>query len=509
MVSAGAKRSSEAMAGETFGKYVVIKRLALGGMAEVFLARLQGPAGFNKLVVLKQVLPDLAENHEFVEMFLDEGRLAARLTHPNIAQTFELGVEAGRYFMAMEFVPGEPLFQVLKRARDLPLPTPAGCALRITMQLLEALDYAHAVRDERGNSLNLVHRDVTPSNVMVTFHGGVKLLDFGIARAVNQTHRTEAGRVKGKGGYMSPEACRGAPLDGRSDLYAVGSILYQLVTGVRPFESLSSGHDILALINATMEGSFAPPSTVRDDVSPELERIIMKAMAVDKNERYPTAGDMLDDLEKYAAAAHLFAGPRELTEHMKRLFPDAVELEQSSELAAAAAPGDGPSFGLGPTHVRVPTTEEPSSFGTERAVPVAMPEVAAPSVIPRTSQVAKLPRGSQAGVPGPAAKIPPRSQAGVKSPVLPVTSADEGWSIVKSLPMSTELVASPNAAPRPTPPPSLGVDRNQKTETMRSPAPQARAAVGIAARRLAGRRRRSGHPAGADVERQWPAGRRE
>jgi serine/threonine-protein kinase len=341
--------SADVLAGEPFGKYVLVKRIAMGGMAEVCLARLQGTAGFNKLVVIKQVLPAFAESPQFVEMFLDEGRLAAKLSHPNIAQTFELGEENGRHYLAMEYVPGESLYAILRRCREQRLLLPMGCALRVQMQLLEALEYAHSLNDESGTPLHLVHRDITPSNVMVTQQGAIKLLDFGIARAATQLHRTEVGRVKGKAGYMAPEQCRSGAVDHRADVYGAGAVLYLMATGVKPFEHLSSTTDLLTQMNAMMEGSFLPPHQLKNDINPELERIILKAMALRPDDRYQSAGDMLAALEQFAGKVGVFPSARELGEFVKKLFPpkpeDAVDLtrEPSSSRATPAPMNEKPA----------------------------------------------------------------------------------------------------------------------------------------------------------------------
>ncbi len=317
--------ATDDMAGTRFGKYVVIRRIATGGMAEVSLARLEGPGGFDKLVVVKQVLPQFAEDPAFIAMFLDEGRLAARLSHPNIAQTFELGQERGQYFMAMEYVPGRSLAaifeQLEQRNERLPLP----CAMRITMQLLEALAHAHSLKDSRGQSLALVHRDVSPSNVMVTFDGSVKLLDFGIAKAAAQSHRTRAGRVKGKSGYMSPEQCRGKELDARSDLYSLGALLYQMVTGRRPFEELMHGAEPLAIMKATLAGVFPKPSERVSSLPGAIDDIVMKAMALKVDDRYAAAPSMLRELEGFSSAMGIFPSTQKLVDLVQRLFPGAKD----------------------------------------------------------------------------------------------------------------------------------------------------------------------------------------
>lgn len=359
-----------------FGKYQVVKHLAVGGMAEVCLAKLSGPQGFSKLVVVKQVLPALAQDPRFISMFLDEGRLAARLQHPNIAQTFELGEAGGRYFMAMEYVAGETLMSVLKRVKEVGLSVPLSCALRITLQLLEALEYAHQLKADDGTELKLVHRDVTPSNVMVTYHGGLKLLDFGIAKASTHSQNTEAGRLKGKGGYMSPEACRGEALDGRSDLYAVGSILYHLVTGSRPFEKLIASGNLLKVVDATVEGSYPHPRELKASLPEELEAIILKAMALAPADRYASAAAMHEALETLAGATGVLTGPRELTDFMRRLFPERVELARSAEMSGDAA-----------SAVELSSQSHRESLSASRvasgfALPSAEPQVATPAAEP-------------------------------------------------------------------------------------------------------------------------------
>ncbi len=322
--------SDEVMPGDRIGRYLVLRRLATGGMAEIYLARQEGPKGFSKLVVLKRVLAGFQSTEKFVEMFLDEGRLSARLSHPNIAQTFELDEHGGTYHLAMEYVPGESLARLVKRAVIDARAIAAGSVLRIAMQLLEALEYAHDLKGERGEWLKVVHRDVSPTNVIVSYHGSVKLLDFGIARAASHEHQTQIGTVKGKGGYMSPEQAIAGPVDQRTDVYAVGALLYLLTTGVGPFDDAGN---VFAMMRAAVEARFPRPSERNRGVSPQLELIILKAMATRPDERYPTAGAMLSDLEAFAAAQRLSTGPHGLAALMRQLFPDAAELARAYDQA--------------------------------------------------------------------------------------------------------------------------------------------------------------------------------
>ncbi len=319
------QRAIETASGQSFGKYLLLRRLAVGGMAEVFLAKLEAAAGFQKPVVLKHVLPQLATDPQFVEMFLDEARLAARLSHPNIAQTFDLGEEEGEYFIAMEYVAGESLLAVLRRAESRKTPVPMQCTLRVLLELLEALGYAHGLTDDEGRALRIVHRDVSPSNVMITYHGGVKLLDFGIARAATRNHQTSAGIIKGKHGFMAPEQYKsGSTVDLRADLYASGAVLYALAVG-RPAFDVGSG-PLVERMREMTEARFPAPREVRPEVPAELERVILKAMARSVDARYATASEMAADLERFAAAEGLFPAARPLGELVRGLFPEKMPL---------------------------------------------------------------------------------------------------------------------------------------------------------------------------------------
>jgi serine/threonine-protein kinase len=330
----------DSLTNERFGKYLLLRRLAIGGMAEVSLARLEGEAGFNKLVVIKQVLPEFSNDRGFTEMFLDEGRLAARLSHSNIAQTFDLGRVNDRYYIAMEYVPGESLISIRRRAEEKNHQLPLGCALRIVMQVLEALAYAHSLA-ENGQPLNIVHRDVSPSNIVIDFHGGVKLLDFGIARARTQSHHTGAEVVIGKFGYMAPEQCRKVHIDHRADLYAAGAVLYELATGVRPFEQLRSAGPI-AVMEATLMGRFPEPKAVRGDLPDVLSRIIVKAMALSPEDRYRSAQAMLTDLEGACSQLSIYPGARELADLMRALYPEKASTFVNAEIPVSAITFDAP-----------------------------------------------------------------------------------------------------------------------------------------------------------------------
>jgi serine/threonine protein kinase len=296
--------------GERFGKYELLRRLGHGGMAEVYLARQDGPEGFAKQVVLKQVLPQHLDKANFRSMFLDEARLAARLSHPNICQVFDLGEVDGRFFLAMEYVDGLTVSHLLSSLTRRGLRMPLDATLRVVSAVLEALHAAHTLTDEAGSPLQVVHRDVTPSNVMVTAQGSVKLLDFGIARMRGRSTETRVGMAKGKLGYMAPEQVRSQPLDARTDVFQVGAVLYQLVLGRGPYADSIGGQTIFDDMAATR---FPPPRQVDATVPEPLEAIILTAMRARPGDRFQTALDMHSAIEAFAREQHLSLGPKVLT----------------------------------------------------------------------------------------------------------------------------------------------------------------------------------------------------
>ncbi|MEM9459013.1 MAG: protein kinase [Myxococcota bacterium] len=286
--------------GTRLDRYEVLELLATGGMGEVYVARATGPESFQKLVALKRILPHLEQEEEFVAMFLEEARLAATLDHPNIVQVIELGQSRHGYFLTMELVHGVDLRTLLRHAAKTE-PIPLACALSIAAALAGGLHYAHERIGPDGCPLGLVHRDVSPSNVLITYDGVVKLVDFGVAKAAAHTTRTRATVLKGKVGYMSPEQCRGVPVDRRTDLFSLGVLLYELTTLHRPF--YEDNH--FAALNRIVSGDYERPTALVPDYPPGLEQIVSQALAADPSARYPTARAMLDDLEQFAQAEGL------------------------------------------------------------------------------------------------------------------------------------------------------------------------------------------------------------
>lgn len=311
------------MSTETYGRYQLVKKLATGGMAQIFLALQEGVEGFRKTVVLKRILPHLAENDDFITMFLDEARIAARLNHPNIAQIFDLGAHEDSYFIAMEYVHGEDVRRVWKQAERMGREIPVPLVCRLVIEACSGLDYAHKKADGSGRPLDIVHRDVSPQNIIVSFEGYVKIVDFGIAKAADQATITRSGVLKGKYSYMSPEQAAGQHIDCRSDVFAIGVVLYELLTGVRLFKRTND----LQTLNAVMECAVEPPSKVNPRCPTDLDPIVLKALAKDVGARYPEARALAADLERWLLGNQHVASTAELGAFMQELYAERLAQE--------------------------------------------------------------------------------------------------------------------------------------------------------------------------------------
>jgi eukaryotic-like serine/threonine-protein kinase len=309
---------------ETFGSYTLLEQIGIGGMAEVFLARHTGVEGFEKEIVIKRIRPHLSAIPSFVNMFLGEAKLAAQLAHPNIVQIYDLGKIADSYFIAMEYVAGRDMSAIIPKAKASNIPFPVEYALKIGSSVCEALYYAHTKTDAHGNPLHIVHRDVSPENIRVAWTGSVKILDFGIAKAATQLHETKAGEIKGKLVYMSPEQVMGKNVDARSDIFSLGIVLYEALTGLKLF----SGDNDLAIMNNIIEGKIYPPSYFREDVPQEVEAIIMKALEKDRKKRYQSAFDMQFDIDTFLASHEFTPSNVHLSNFLKQLYKEDIQAEQ-------------------------------------------------------------------------------------------------------------------------------------------------------------------------------------
>ncbi len=300
--------------GRKLGKYEIICRLSTGGMSVIFLAFQRGLAGFRKFVVLKQILPDIVGEEEFVRMFLDEAKITAAFNHPNIAQVYDLDIQGTELFLAMEFIPGATLVEVAKACRANNEPIPTGFALMAVRDTALALHYAHNFTDPTGRQQTVIHRDVAEKNIMVTYEGTTKLLDFGIAKSLALASRTTVGMVKGTSGYMSPEQILGEKLDARSDVFSLGVVLHECLTGMRLFHGKNAEDGMMA----ALKESVAPPSRGNSEVTPELDAVVLKALARKRDERFNTARELARAIEK-AAGSKLWH-PEETAEFVARLF---------------------------------------------------------------------------------------------------------------------------------------------------------------------------------------------
>jgi serine/threonine-protein kinase len=313
----------------TQGRYRIARKIADGGMAEIFLATQHGAEGFQRPVVLKRILSALLADPKFRNMMIDEAHVAMGLNHSNIVQVLDLGQSKGRYFLVLEFVDGWDLHRILGRVRAAGLEIPPEIALYIIAEVCRALAYAHG-RAREGRPLGIVHRDVSPHNVLISEQGEVKLTDFGIAKALGRRERTGQGVIKGKLAFMSPEQASGAELDARSDLFAVGTILYLMFTGRRPFEAATD----LEIILRVQQCQFALPQEVKPDISPRIAEIIVKAMRLPPSERYQTAEEMLIDVERAQRTAFQPAGQTEL----KRWLAELARADGMPPVSRAPAP---------------------------------------------------------------------------------------------------------------------------------------------------------------------------
>ena len=313
--------------GERFGQYTLLEKIAVGGMAEVWKARMRGVEGFQKTVAIKKILPHMTDNAEFVGMFIDEAKLAAQLSHPNIVHIYDLGKLGRDFYIAMEYVEGKDLRSLLNAARKRGMKLPLGLALLIAARLASALDYAHRKRDFEEREMGIVHRDVSPQNVLLTYEGDVKLCDFGIAKAVSQATggQTQIGSLKGKLQYMSPEQAWGRPVDARSDLFSLGAVLFEMVTGERQFP----GDTEISVLELVRQGRTRTPRQVDPSIPREVDEIVARALAVDPQQRFASAGEMKQRIEAVLAALTPSPSPTDLAAFISRaLSAEPVEAQE-------------------------------------------------------------------------------------------------------------------------------------------------------------------------------------
>ena len=318
--------SASPVVGVAFGRYVLLEKIAVGGMAEIFRAQYRADQDFEKIVVIKRILPHLANNEEFITMFRDEAKVNVRLTHANIVQVFDFGRQGNDYYLAMEFVQGQNLRRVIKRATEIgsaALPVPL--ALYIAQESAKGLAYAHSRKDNANKDLNIIHRDVTPSNILLSYEGEVKITDFGIAKASSKTGSTQQGMVKGKAPYLAPEQLNPKLTpDARLDVYALGAVTWEMLTGRRLVPGETDMEVLGNLMGAT---SFPRPSQIKSSIPVEVDRAVMKALERDPDQRYPSAAAYQKELS--AIVSRFAMTSSECASFMARLFATEIEEEAS------------------------------------------------------------------------------------------------------------------------------------------------------------------------------------
>ncbi|MEY4510054.1 MAG: hypothetical protein RLZZ450_2176 [Pseudomonadota bacterium] len=330
-----------------FGRYVLFDRIGRGGMADIFLARADTALGGSRLCVVKQILPDLSHDPQFEQLLIEEAKLAARLTHGNVVQVFDLGREDDRLFIVMEYVEGYDLNQLLRAVSRAKLGLPAEFAILIVRKTLRALDYAHRLKDVGGNVIGLVHRDVSPSNVLISFEGEVKLCDFGIARAFSAHADEQVGapdevpaqaRIEGKSAYMSPEHAQGREIDARADVFAAGIVLWELCAGRRLYRG--SEQEMLA----QAQSGLVPRLPDRGlPAHQELQAVLDRALAIDRDDRFTSAQEFLTALEDYAVQAKLMASQLRFGTFLSEHFgTEMIELRRQRELSVRELPSELP-----------------------------------------------------------------------------------------------------------------------------------------------------------------------
>ena len=503
------------------GKYKLVRLIASGGMAEVYLARQAGAAGFEKLVCLKRILPHLSRDRQFVEMFLNEARLAARLDHPNIVSIYDLGEANGNYFIAMEFIDGPSLRAVAKRARERGERLPIAEVVKIVSMAAAGLHHAHELADAGGRPLGLVHRDISPDNILVHRNGVAKVVDFGIAKAANSSGKTRTGALKGKVAYMPPEQLRGDPLDRRTDVFALGVVLYEMLAGQRPWE----GDSDVSLIGRIMTEEPKPFATVRLDAPPGLIAVLDRALAKDREARYSSCHDLQADLEallvslgKTITAARIsdfakaYEEPVSAPDESTGAAMQALETEMNGTGPATAVPGRRPPAREPRTTVLAPSPPNRNGFayaaiaflcvaaiGGSGGYLVLQRGMLAPEPVPierdaprpaepaaerasaqvETAAVSTLTSPAADAGPGPRetaaqaapSTVPPATDAGPSAPAVIAQSTPVAAPVAAPLPAT-----APKAAPIPAPPPPVAPPAAPTPETP-TPAPESRHAV--------------------------------
>jgi len=316
-----------------FGKYLLVEKLATGGMAQLYRGKIVGVQGFEKYIAIKMILPHLAEEKELVNSFIDEAKLAALLNHQNIVQIYDFGSMENSYFITMEFLHGKDLRHVLAKSKERSLPLSLENSMYVASRICAGLAYAHTLKDFQGKPLHLIHRDISPQNIFLTYEGDVKIVDFGIAKAASQSTITQIGMIKGKVAYMSPEQACGTSIDHRSDIFSTGVLLYEMITGNRMF----TGEDTMQILAKVRDADYLPLEAVKSGLSPKIYEILNRALARDPADRYSSCDEMMADLEECMFRADMRPSARTVTDYMKGLFREEISAERDRIRESAMA----------------------------------------------------------------------------------------------------------------------------------------------------------------------------
>jgi serine/threonine protein kinase len=433
-----------------FGKYLLLDRISVGGMAEVFKAKSYGVEGFEKIIAIKRILPTMGEDRDFIKMFIDEAKIAGQLAHANICQIFELGRIDGSHFIAMEYIWGKDLLQIQNRLRKIKQPMPIAMACFSIAKVLEGLDYAHRKRDPLGRPLEIVHRDCSPQNVLVSYEGEVKVIDFGIAKATSRNSRTMAGVLKGKFGYMSPEQVRGLPLDRRSDIFALGTMLYECLTGDRLFQ----GETDFSTLEKVRNVDVRPPRELNPNIPVAVEAVILKALAKDVDERYQWCSEMLADLQAFLMSQDVVFTAKSLSSWIKEVFQSEIDRERQQLEQYKRVGRDGLIAGVPAAESKLDVVENLGEAGPVEGDPTVLggpnfDEMEPPAVAAVAPEVGPAP-GSPAARGGPLDDDDDSEDFGEEAPTEIFGEIDHG--VNPAAPPASSSSRAPTLAPANRPP---------------------------------------------------------
>lgn len=409
------------------GRYALVERLGVGGMGEVYLAHKTGPGGFEKWVAIKRIHPQYLEDESYVHMFLDEARIAAAVHHPNVAQVFDLGQEGDEYFIAMEYLHGEHLASFLKRLREHREKMDWCLAAHVISRIAQALHAAHQATTSAGEPLRLVHRDVSPHNIFLTYAGNIKLTDFGVAQAINRLAKTKTGGIKGKVAYMAPEQVLGLELDHRADVFSLGAVLWELIFD----RTLFAGESDAAILMQVAKGQVPKPSSILSTLPARLEAILLHALAKEPDQRYGSALEMASDLDEFIKTQGRIVTPRDIAWQMERMFADEKAIKEDLQLRHVADPQNQTSS---PANTEIRAVNISGGAGAVRQTAKGKPWLMGTFVLavllmvsglllsyakmtrkPSVVHVDSIPRGAEIWIDGYRAGITPKALANLRS----------------------------------------------------------------------------------------------